>query len=104
MATLTLLKWQEDGHNLKFRLIDKVQSKWWNLGTLLGLTDLLTSWEKEYQNDASRCWTKVMTHWLNGGGGDDYPPTWEGLYTLLEDVQCVQVAKELREAVASSSC
>ena len=104
MMTLTLLKWQEDGCNQRFRLILKVQSKWWDFGTLLGLTDELTTWEKEHQRDAGRCWTEVMTYWLNGGGGNDYPPTWEGLYTLLEDVKCVQIAKELRQAVAASSC
>ena len=101
MVTLTLLKWQEDGHTKRFRLIDKVQSKWRDFGTLLGLAGQLTSWESEYR---IRCLTKVMTRWLDGGGGGDYPPTWEGLYTLLEDVECVQVTKELKEAVAASSC
>ena len=40
-----------------------------------------------------------MEHWLNGAGKDCYPPTWEGLYTLLEDAQCSQVAEELKKAV-----
>ena len=45
--------------------------------------------------DPSSCWNRVMQHWLNGG----YPVSWEGLYCLLEDVQCATVAEELRKAV-----
>ena len=28
-----------------------------------------------------------MQHWLDEGSEEDYPPTWEGLYTVVEDTQ-----------------
>lgn len=40
-----------------------------------------------------------MEYWLNGVGKDRYPPTWEGLYMLLEDAQYEQVAEELKKTV-----
>lgn len=40
-----------------------------------------------------------MEYWLNGVGKDRYPPTWEGLYVLLEDAKLSQVAEELKKAV-----
>ena len=64
----------------------------------------LDGWESEYRGAVSRCWNKVMEHWLDEGGvTEDYPATWEGLYTLLEDVQCTQVAEELKNALESAS-
>ena len=36
------------------------------------------------------------------GGSKGYPPTWEGLYRLVEDVGCPAVAKQLKEAVEKS--
>ena len=39
-----------------------------------------------------------MDHWLNKKC-EDYPVSWQGLYSLLEDVDCSSVAKELEEAV-----
>ena len=49
------------------------------------------------------CWTKVMQHWLNGVGKDRYPPTWEGLYMLLEDAEYPQVAEDLKKVVDDST-
>ena len=43
-----------------------------------------------------------MECWLKGES-DEYPATWEGLYTLLEDMEFSQVSKELMEAVMASS-
>lgn len=56
-------------------------------------------WGEQYRGNANKCWTKVMEHWLNGVGKDRYPPTWEGLYMLLEDTEYVQIAEELKKAV-----
>ncbi len=42
------------------------------------------------------CWLKVMQYWL----APDYPPTWDGLYLLLQDVECSEAAKGLKEAVS----
>ena len=46
------------------------------------------------------CLLKVIQHWLDGGGASEYPITWVGLYSLLEDAECAEIAKELRKAVS----
>ena len=104
MKTLTILKWEDHlGVVRTFRLSNRVQSRWRTFGTMLDLNDELDSWEAQYHSDASMCWSKVMRHWLDGGGEDEYPPTWEGLYELLNDARCSQIAKKLKQAVQSCS-
>ena len=71
-------------------------------GLSIGLhIDRLEAWEKQYQNDAARCWQQVMSHWLKAGGTSDYPATWDGLCTLLVDIKCPQDAEELKAALDS---
>ena len=41
-----------------------------------------------------------MEKWIRGIISDEYPPTWEGLYELLDDAKFSEVSKELRKAVA----
>ena len=54
----------------------------------------------ECLGDTTVCWMKVMDHWLvEGGVLPYYPATWEGLYLLLEDVECKKVADELKEII-----
>lgn len=85
------------------RLVDMVSAKWKNFGVLLGITqNQLDVWEKQYCGNANMCWTKVMAYWLNGGSKDQYPPTWDGLYTLLEDAEYSQVAEELKKVVGKA--
>ena len=67
---------------------------------LLGLTpSQLNAINGQYRGDAGLCWNEVMDHWLDGGSAH-YPPTWEGLYTLLEDMELAHVAADLKEAVS----
>ena len=49
----------------------------------------------------NECWNAIMTQWLRGMS-QIYPPTWEGLFMLLEDAEFNRVAKELSKAVASA--
>ena len=60
----------------------------------------MENWAKETDNEG--CWVKVMNAWLEGQGQDEYPPTWEGLYVLLEDVQLGGHVTALKEAVESA--
>ena len=96
-----MLKWSDKKGNKKtFRLVDKVSAKWRQFGTLLGISmNLLSSWDKQHRGNANVCFTKVMEYWMNAGGKEKYPPTWEGLYALLEDAEYSQVAVELKKAV-----
>ena len=86
----------------KFRLVDKVSAKWMDFGSLLDLTqNQLTAWDTQHRGNAALCWKEVMQCWLNGGS-EEYPPSWEGLYDLLEDVGCPAVAAELKKAVGKA--
>ena len=40
-----------------------------------------------------------MDDWLTRGGSRDYPATWEGLYSLLNDLGYGNVAVKLKNAV-----
>ena len=79
--------------------MELVSAKWEGFGLLLGLrVNQLRAWRQENMGDISMCWNRVMEHWLDGGSAD-YPPTWEGLYTLLTDAECAGVAKNMKAAV-----
>ena len=43
-----------------------------------------------------------MQHWLDEGSEEDYPPTWEELYTVVEDTELTEVAVKLKEAVTTA--
>jgi hypothetical protein len=98
LETLTLLKWEDCQQT--FSLEDMVSAKWMKFGLRVGLTmNRLESWEEQYNKNASRCWLKVMGHWLNNGGTEHYPATWEGLYTLVRDCDLPEVALSLLKAL-----
>ena len=106
IGTLHLLKWvDEKGHAKSYRLVDKVSSKWRNIGSVCGLSpNQLDAWEHQYRGNTRKCWTRVMEHWLKGES-EDYPATWEGLYDLLRDIEFSTVSLELDEAViAACAC
>lgn len=99
---LHLIKWKDErGLTQTFRLVDRVSASWKNFGIILGLTmNQLKRWEDQYRGDSNSCWARVMEFWLSGGSDkDDYPVTWEGLYTLLYDTEYSVVADELKMVV-----
>ena len=51
----------------------------------------LEVWGK--RKDDKECCEAVLSHW------PDHPPTWEGLYELLDDSELGEVAAELKRAV-----
>lgn len=103
MSTLTLLKWKDPhGREQKFKLINRVSGKWLDFGYRLQRnTNKLEGWERECLLNADRCWCKVMSRWLKEDGTPDYPTTWKGVFCLLEDVECLEVAQDLQKALAS---
>lgn len=83
--------------------MDKVSAKRRDFGILLGLTtNQLDAWDEKDRGDAHRIWNRVMEYWLDRDTRE-YPATWDGLCTLLTDVNCSNVAKELSEAVSKAS-
>lgn len=104
LKSLLQLKWEdEEGHQQIFRLVDHVSARWTDFGIQLGITqNILDAWESEYSNKARKCWQKVMRHWLKGKCGALYPSTWEGLYSLLKDLEYGEVARKLEDAVKAA--
>ena len=103
MSTLTLLKWADSkGCEFKFYLFRKVSMRWKFFGRLFGLEENeLDSIEEECFMKSESCWFKVMSRWQNEGGTAEYPATWRGLLTALEDIQCHSVARELERVLSS---
>ena len=101
LKLLNLIKWRDErGEEQKFRLVNRVSSRWESFGYRLDLPqNMLDAWREECHHISARCWCKVMHHWLTGGDTPDYPATWDGLYEMLEDVEYFEVARQLREAV-----
>ena len=84
-----------------FSLVYKVSTKWQEFGSRLGQApNLLKGWHKKHHGNAIQIWKEVMEHWLCSGGTQDYPATWEGLYSLLDDLRLSTVTAELRLAVS----
>ena len=44
-----------------------------------------------------------MDDWLTRGGSRDYPATWGGLYSLLNDLGYGNIAVKLMKAVSGTS-
>ena len=104
LSAMKFLKWKDDwGRVQTFRLIDEVSSKWRDFGSIIGLqNNLLVAWEEQFLRNSARCWCEVMTQWVIGGQRCEYPVSWVGLYTMLDDVSCHEVSKRLQKAVASA--
>ena len=85
--------------------MDRVSASWKYFGLLLKLEiNVLKAWDNLDRGDANMCWARVMEHWLtHEGNHGDYPPSWEGLYALLNDAEYSVVAEELRKAVDGAS-
>ena len=87
------------GHQQIFRLVDRVSSKWRKIGRTIGITEnTLCAWEAQYRGNADSCWTRVMEHFLKGEC-KDFPVSWDGVCSLLDDCQLSSVSERLKEVV-----
>lgn len=100
-SSLNFLKFEDEkGQKQLFCLAKEVSANWFDFGLILGIKrKQLDAWDAQYRGDASKCWNRVMEHWLDKGGSRDYPATWEGLITLLNDLGFEQLAKTLKCAI-----
>jgi hypothetical protein len=98
-----LIKWEDDsGVKKRFHLIDRVSNYFEDFGHMLQIEpSRLESWKRDYLGDSTKCFLKVMERWFETGS-DEYPTTWEGMYEMLEVIELLQVAQDLREAVSSA--
>ena len=79
-----------------------MSAAWRKFGKLLDFKfNQLRGLEQQYRGVGDDCWDHVMQHWMDGGS-KSYPPTWQGLYSLLKDAEFAAVAIELKEAVEKS--
>lgn len=79
-----------------------VSAKWRRFGLILDLTlNQLDAMDSRYRGDAELCWNKVMEHWLKGEC-TRYPPSWEGLYSLLMDMDYGEYVTILKKAVSAA--
>ena len=100
LKTLTVIKWKdENGMIQNFHLVTRACKKWKRMGILLdkNIHDLKDI-EREQKED-EMCWCSLMEEWIISGGCSSYPVTWEGLYSLLVDVESLNIAKLLKRAV-----
>ena len=103
LKSLQLLKWNdENGRPHAFHLVDRVSVEWKKYGIFLGFElNQLDVWKQESLGNLTTCWLRVMEEWLTKGSTQDYPATWEGLYTLLKDCDHSEVANELEKSVTA---
>ena len=83
------------------RIKESICYKWKELGILLEIpTALILNWEMKYNRDSVECCNSVFIHWLDKNNPcKSYPRSWNGVYSLLQDVGFDQVAAELQEAL-----
>ena len=94
MQQIILIKYQVHKEEKKFHLLKKIQGKWENIGTLLGVS---LNNINNYETNEQKC-KYVLNEWLENGSSE-YPVEWDGLIKLLQDVSMKVVAEELREAL-----
>ena len=104
LCYLQLIKWTTpQGETRRFRLIERVSSKWRKFGGRISLhPNVMDGW-RQCGETAESCWEKTMQLWLDGQGNKEYPASWESLYEMLEDVQLGGVVPDLKEAVNGAS-
>ena len=62
----------------------------------------MEGWEDELRGKVRRCWCTVMSKWLDNDGTGEYPATWGGVVSVLEDVELWEVARELEQVLRSA--
>ena len=100
LSLLNLLKWTDDqGHKQIFRLVNEVSSEWKKIAILLQFSmNQIAVLEEQYRANANNCWNSIMDQWLNGHTCN-YPPSWDGLHILLNDIECASVSTRLKRAL-----
>ena len=100
LRSLTLLKRTDsNGQPQNLRLRDQLSTKWRDVGDLLGLTSRLKGIEEQRHCDARLCCRDILLDWLQMDDGSSYPVNWDGMLSLLEDMELSATAKKLQGAL-----
>jgi maltose-binding protein MalE len=104
---LDLIKWKdENGVERELRIYSKIGHKWEDIATRLCLEKGEISMIKQDSHyQTYPCIKAVFKKWFENAtylpNARDYPKSWQGLITLLNDVELGEVAKELERALSS---
>ena len=91
------------GETQKFYLMERISSKWRDIGELIGLSfERLNCLAREHHNIYIDCCRAVLGHWLENPPAE-YPITWRGLIELLQDSELGQMVTELKNALSRSN-
>ncbi len=103
MKKLIILKWTDkSGQQKTLRLRDEMSPKWHDAGELLDLTAAnLECISEKHRGDVRECLRDVLREWVRSDSSD-YPATWCGLLSLLDDLQLHACAKSLQAALECS--
>ena len=95
---LILLKWEnEQGQELRLRILEEVCTKWKDIGGVIGLSpSRLDAIEKHRLGDMMECCRDVFSVWLQQED-ESYPVTWDGVRELLKDMKLSAIAKKIDE-------
>ncbi len=103
MKRLSLLKWTDkSGQPKTLRLRDEMSPHWREAGELLDLS--IARMDGIYTHrlaDVRQCCRDVLQDWVKIGSSD-YPATWGGLLSLLDDLQLHACVKSLQAALECS--
>lgn len=99
MKDLNFLKNQETTKT--FSLRDKISGSWRKIGDQLGMESNTLNYIDHKNYTAADKFGKVINRWKEDAsalpGKIDYPYTWEGLRTMLVDIEMEQVAVDFFE-------
>ena len=99
MPRIILIKYQVRNEEKEFRLIQMIQHKWYDIGTLLGVP---MNTIDSHKTNEEKC-QDVLKKWMEKDS-PEYPVEWDGLIKVLQDVQMRVVAQELKEALKHKIC
>ena len=94
MKCITLITYQTHGREAEFRLLQEIQSKWYDIGLELNVP---VNTMESHKTNEEKC-RDVLRTWLENGA-PRYPVEWDSLVKVLHKVQMRAVANELREAL-----
>lgn len=94
MKCITLITYQTHGREAEFRLLQEIQSKWYDIGLELNVP---VNAMESHKTNGEKC-QDVLRKWLENGA-PQYPVEWDSLLKVLQKVQMSAVADKLREAL-----
>lgn len=96
-----IIKWVSDAEERenKLSIVESIAPKWEKVSAIFNFESELIK-NPGSGTTPEQCLRKVLRKWQENQD-KDYPFNWNGLLQLLEDIEHVGFAKQLREALAS---